>query len=73
MLGKKCKIGVSVFKSVWDLCFYGSYEHVEMKVLMLVDPMPQISSTDTFIHPWEWALNETARTKDSNLLDFFGT
>lgn len=37
---------------------------------MPVNPVPQVSSTDTFIHPWEPALNETARTKDSDLLDF---
>lgn len=50
--------------------FYESYEHVEMKTLLPVDPMPQVSSTDTLIHPWEPALNETARTKDSDLVDF---
>lgn len=60
----------SVFKSTCELSFYGSYEHVELKTLMPVDPTLQVSSTDTFIHPWESALNETARTKDSDLLDF---
>lgn len=63
-------MGNSVFESMWELFFYGNYEHVEMKILTPVDPMPQISSIDIFIHPWEPALNETVRTKDSDLSDF---
>lgn len=59
------------FKSMCELSFYGSYEHVKMKTLMPVDPMQQVSSIETFIHPREPALNETARTKDLDLLDFF--
>jgi len=37
---------------------------------MPVDPMPQVSSIDSMIHAWEPDVNETARTKDSDLWEF---
>lgn len=43
---------------------------MEINSLMPVDPMPRVSSTDNMIHPWEPAVNETSRTKDSDLLEF---
>lgn len=46
-----------------------SYEHVEMKSLMPVNPMTQVSSTDSMIHPWEPAVNETDRANNSDLLE----
>lgn len=67
-----CKTRDSIFKDTCELNFHqrSSYEHVEMKSLMPVDPMPQVSSTGSMSHPWEPAVNETARTKDSDLLEF---
>lgn len=62
----------SIFKGMCELSFHGrsSYKHVKVKSLTPVEPMPQVSSTDSMIHPWEPAVNETARTKDSYLLEF---
>lgn len=72
LLRKMCKTRDSIFKDTRELNFHqrSSYERVEMKSLMPVGPMAQVSSTGGMSHPWEPAVNETARTKDSDLLEF---
>lgn len=41
-----------------------------MKILMSVDQMTQVSSIDSISQPWEHAVNETLKNKDSDLLEF---
>lgn len=63
----------SIFKDTCELNFHGrsSYKYLEMKSLMPVDPMLQVSSLDSMIHPWELAVNKAAWSNDSDLLEFF--
>ncbi len=72
MLRKTCKLSDSISKGICELRFNRSanYEHVKMKSLMSVDQVPQVSDTDSMICPWVLAVNKTARTKDSDLLEF---
>lgn len=72
MLRKTHKTRDSIFKGMCEFNCHGrsSYDHMEINSLMPVDPMPRVSSTDNMIHPWEPAVNETSRTKDSDLLEF---